>query len=361
MQANDDIPLVPDYILKKLILLYGFTEELKSKAKNNFDPLRGINGEEYYLINGEWINTFKDFYNYNQIINLLQKYNIHFQNYEQCKNSIGNTLNTIKSFFIRQKSDVFPNELKGKIPFTAAFENATTNNMHYYNNFYLVNYELNVELSNDKEDPIKPNYSYVNNLKSKFFISQNLYFIHGNNFEIGKLNSDGMFIPLFYIKIIDGNSEEEIKNIIKSGGIEKYSYMKKIDDKRQLSKYDNKGGLIFNIEKYKEGKIQEKKENIEGPKDNIKGKKNNMIGIQTSNNQDNFNNNYQNRQQENYSQSNETKLAVKDAKIDQLLKTEYHNQNQTPNQLNGNINININTLKHTNHQKLKFTENKRNT
>ena len=59
MKANDNVPLVPDYILRKLILLYGFTQELKTRAKSNSDPLRGINGEEYYLINGEWINKFK--------------------------------------------------------------------------------------------------------------------------------------------------------------------------------------------------------------------------------------------------------------------------------------------------------------
>ena len=242
MKANDNNPLVPDYILRKLILLYGFTQELKTRAKNNFDPLRGINGEEYYLINGEWINKFKDFYNYNQIIKVLQSYKINFHNYEKFKNNIGNILSTVKHFYIKQKSDEIPSELiTGKITFAPTFEKGA-NNMHFYNDFYLVNYELNVELSSDKDNPIKSNYSFVSNLKSKFFISQNLYFIHGNNFEIGKLNSDGMFIPLFYIKLMDGNSEGEIMNIIKSGGIEKYLKMKKIDDKRQLSKYDNKDG-----------------------------------------------------------------------------------------------------------------------
>ena len=342
MSSDDNNPLVPDYILRKLLLLYAFTQELKSKVKSNFDPLSGFNGEEYYLINGEWLNKYKNFYNYNQIVSLLQQYKMNYQSFEQFKNNINNILNTVKNFYIKQKSVQFPNELIKGIPFIPTFEKALVNNMSFYNDFYLVNYELNVELSNDKENQIKANYSYVNNLKLKFFLSQNLYFIHGNNFEIGKLNSDGMFIPLFYIKILNGNSEEEIKNVINSGGIEKYLNMKKIDNKREVNKYDNKGGLIFNIEKYKEGKLKKGIKKLEEPKDNI----NHVVIMQSNNNQNNINNIniFQNLNQDNYTQSDETKFGVQNAKIDPLQKTEYCNQNQEQNLFNGNININIKNI-----------------
>ena len=77
MQSNTNI--VPEYILKKLILLYGFGKELYNKSKSYTDPLRGTTGENYYLINGEWINKFKEFYNYSQIKTLLEQCNFNYQ------------------------------------------------------------------------------------------------------------------------------------------------------------------------------------------------------------------------------------------------------------------------------------------
>ena len=70
-------PLVPDYILRKLILLHGFSKEIHLKTKTS-DPFTGTSADEYYFINGEWINKFKEFYNYDQIVNILEQYKINF-------------------------------------------------------------------------------------------------------------------------------------------------------------------------------------------------------------------------------------------------------------------------------------------
>ena len=67
MESNN--PLVPEYIIRKLILLYAFNLEtlFKSKPVQN-DSLINAIFENYYLINAEWINKYKDFYNYDKII-----------------------------------------------------------------------------------------------------------------------------------------------------------------------------------------------------------------------------------------------------------------------------------------------------
>ena len=64
-----------DDILRKLILLYGFNFELQQKFKNRSHPLSSNSTETYYAINSEWISTFKDFYNYKGVSDLIIKYN----------------------------------------------------------------------------------------------------------------------------------------------------------------------------------------------------------------------------------------------------------------------------------------------
>ena len=154
---ENENPLVPDYILKKLILLYGFNKETIFKTKAAFNnPLMNINFENYFLINGDWINKFKEFYNYEEIVKIIKQYNFNHHNYYGYKNNINQILPPIKSFQIKQKGKEFPVELKnGGIPFSPKFERAG-NNIYYYDNFYIVNHELNQILCQDTENP-KPN------------------------------------------------------------------------------------------------------------------------------------------------------------------------------------------------------------
>ena len=76
-------------------------------------------------------------------------------------------------------------------------------------------------------------------------------------------------MPKYYIKPEKENPEEDIINIIKYGGIEKYINSKKIDINRCLSKYNEKGGLIFNIMLYKSKNYNPNGETGPEPKDSI--------------------------------------------------------------------------------------------
>ena len=270
MESNADI--VPVCILEKLILLYGFGKELYFKSCSNKEPLSETVWENYYLINGEWINKYKEFYNYSQITDLMVKYDYNYQTYKQYKNNMNQILNKTKSFFICRKGSSFSEELKkGNIIFSPDFQTGG-NNIKYIKDCYIVDYDLYELLSKDDENQINSNDSITINIPYKICISQDIYIIHGKNIEIGQLNSNGMFIPKYYIKPEKENPEEDIINIIKCGGIEKYININYIDTKRCLSKYNDKGGLIFNIELFKcENSKEENVKGETGPetKDNI--------------------------------------------------------------------------------------------
>ena len=242
-------PLVPDYILRKLILLHGFSKEIHLKTKTS-DPLTGISADEYYFINGEWINKFKEFYNYDQIVNIMEQYKINFQTYEEYKNNIENILVTLKQYYIRQRGAGFPIELtNGNISFCPnIIQFQGINNMAFYfiNNLYLVNYELNQQISQYQENHV----NFVNDIKYKCFINNKVFFSYLNNIEIGTINSNGMIVPLYYIKFENKNSETEIKRII-NGGFENFIKMNNIDTKRVLNRFGNNEYLV-NIKKYKE-------------------------------------------------------------------------------------------------------------
>ena len=253
-------PLVPDYILKKLILLYGFNKEtiFKTKAAIN-NSLMNINFENYFLINGDWINKFMEFYNYEEIVKIIKQCNFNHHNYYGYKNNINQILTPIKSFQIKQKRKEFPVELKnGVISFSPKFERAG-NNMYYYDNFYIVNYELNQILCQDTENP-KPNYSiFMNKTNLKTFFGKYSFFIQANNIEICTINEEGMFINQYHIKLVEqnGSPEEEIENIIKSGGVEQFLKSTKYDKKRVSCKYSDKGGIILNIDFIRKEKEEE--------------------------------------------------------------------------------------------------------
>ena len=94
-----------------------------------------------------------EFYNYEEIVKIIKQYNFNHHNYYGYKNNINQILTPIKSFQIKQKGKEFPVELKnGVISFSPKFERAG-NNIYYYDNFYIVNSELNQLLCQDTENP----------------------------------------------------------------------------------------------------------------------------------------------------------------------------------------------------------------
>ena len=253
--TEEENPLVSEYILKKLILLYGFSLEIKLLAKTNYS-------ENFYLINAEWLNKFKDFYNYNKITVLISQYYGNLKSYNEYENNIDKIFDTIKNFYIQQKEKEFPKELK-QIPFCVMQENGG-NSIYYHNNFYIVNSDLNESLSKDIESK---NYSFINTNTFKIFFGNDYFLFQENNIEICDINNEGMFIPKFIIKLGAKKKEEEINNIIKNGGKTQIFKEKKIDKNKLSNNYkDGDGGIILNIEIIKKEREEKEKEEKEKQK-----------------------------------------------------------------------------------------------
>ena len=363
-------PLVPDYILKKLILFYGFTKEIQEKTKAQLNPLIDITYDNFYIINGDWINKYKEFYSYDQIINIIKHNNIDFPKYFSYKSNIETILSTIKKYQIYQKEKEFPIELKSGISFAPMIKDSFTNNLKIHDNFYIVNSELNEMISRDKENPEKPNYFLVNTINSNAFLSKYSYFIFVNNIEICTMNKDGIFVHQYCIKLgKETDLTSEITQIIKSGGIEAIVKKKGLE-KKDSDRYGNHGGLIFNIGQIRKDKEkeQQKKDDIyhsvkyekkgdNNPKDNTK-----LYQRQKRNNMNPYSHVITNKSKlepnpENTSKLSETQLFLEKAKS--------KNKNQNPtmqgtntfpndniiinqNQINNNTNNNINKAQNIN-------------
>ena len=355
---ENENPLVPEYIIKKLILLYGFNKETLFKTKpGSSDPLTIINFEYYYLINGDWLNKFMDFYNYEQIVKLIKQYNYNYHNYYGYKNNINQILTSIKSFQIRQKGKEFPIELKnGGISFVPKYERGG-NNMYYYDHFYIVNSELNQILCQDTENP-KPNYSiFFNTINLKSFHSNYSFFIQTSNIEICTINKEGMFISQYHIKLTEENGcpEEEIQNIFTSGGVEQFLKSRKYDNTKASCKFSDKGGIILNIDHIRKEKEEEQKNDISHSVESEKKIGNNLFYNKNqyqnniNNNQTNSSYNNQNNNNSpnliNYYTSDTTKKLISNVQIknqifDDIKQNNITNENQVNNNIN-NINNNI--------------------
>ena len=357
---GEAFPLVPDYILKKLILIYGFSKDLYIKAKNPIDTIANINFEEYYAINTDWLNKFKQFYNYEKFVSLMNNNNnFNYKNYEDIKRNIKAIIDIMKPFNIQQKGKEFPNELNGKIFFIPKFEN-TNNNIYYFKDFYIVNNELKEEICQDIDNPIKPNYSLKNNMKLKFFIGNNSFYINNNDIGIGNINKDGRFISKYHIKI-DSNSkvspEEEISRIIKIGGIDKYINFKKLEKNRVINRYEER--LILNVEMDIEAKKKkEEEEDIKHDANTNENKKINNINNENKNNNNNKNandyNHFNQVSNNNATNNNSNQISINNIDVNNLVDTKMvlgenlknvfpqvqQNQNDNINQNNNNNNIN---------------------
>ena len=253
--SNNAKPLVPDYILRKLVLLYGFNEFfLQKKNIITLEQSKELKFEKFYLINKEWINKFKLFYNYESISNLIKSQNsFHFITYDQFKNNIDNIIIFLKTHNICQIENNFPDELKGRIAFVPQQIRSENDSIFYFKEFYIVNEKINNELCQDDKNQIMPNYSKFNNsFNFNFFICSNSSFFYDKDrFEIGIIDKEGIFIPQYHI-VIDEKGikpEDEIKIILQQKSIDNYFKLRNINKEKKESQ-----NLLVNNKK-KIGKI----------------------------------------------------------------------------------------------------------
>ena len=110
-----NISLIPDEILNKLILLYGYNFDLQKQIKTPLNPSTLIYYDNIYTINIKWITKFKEFYNYKLLSQIM--YPIHnFKSYDDFEKNINALTNIIKSYKLCQKDKDFQSYIHN-IPF----------------------------------------------------------------------------------------------------------------------------------------------------------------------------------------------------------------------------------------------------
>ena len=354
--------IVPSYILKKLILIYGFNNFKLQKIKASY------NGK-FYLVNTEWLNKYKDFYNYDMLSNYFNK-NINFQNkyssYEEFEKDIENILKKINSIGLFQKGNIFPSELSNQIPFVPKIKKYE-NNVYYYEDFYIINEKIFNDICQDNDNPIKCNYpKFYSKFYFDFYFSSNTIFCNNDQFEIGQINEKGLFISQYHIKLDNIKPEEEIK-IIMEKDLDNYFRMRQYNknEKKYLNVLFKQGkiGIIFNIIKYKED--NNKNEDLES--NNNKKDENKMNNVlqqnqgnfqQSNNNQQLFNNNNQSQNQfnqnnaqqniHNQNQYQQNYQYIQNQVINsqnifhQNINNQIQNQQMINNHNNQNLNQNVN-------------------
>ena len=182
-------------ILKLFIHIYYYEKELKKNPENVFKE-----NEDYYLISPNWLNNFKNYYDYHNYcedfntIKTKTKTKINYNNYKKFMKSILNYRNNINFFddklykYISNNEEIIcmPKKFKKKF--------------NYFSNCYIINSEIMNIIKAIYED----NLTKIKKRKIKYE-NKTIYLIYSTKITIGNLNEDLLFIPKY---IFEYNSPE---------------------------------------------------------------------------------------------------------------------------------------------------------
>ena len=197
-------------ILKIFIHLYYFNKSLyigdKNKIFNDFKC--------YFLINPDWLNKFKELYDYENIFNFLQKYDlnnnhINLQNLSGYETFIINDLKK-QNLNITQNLNLDNIDIKLKT--------ISKDNLNYYKAFFIIpdNIEEMIKKLLYKDKPLSIMYK-------KLFVNNNdIYLIDGMYIYNIIFNEEFLFIPKYIFLYKSKVILETEKNIIKSYTIQEY-------------------------------------------------------------------------------------------------------------------------------------------
>ena len=132
--------------LKKLLLLYAFEQEIKSKMNNL--KYKGSRFKNYYLLSKEWILEYKNYYHYGELCEMIDNRsdlrNILNKGYNYAKSNINYALSQICMFRKKPKEN-FPEQLKVCNTFLSEGDKVKINEnsiISYWKNFELINQDL---------------------------------------------------------------------------------------------------------------------------------------------------------------------------------------------------------------------------
>ena len=200
-------------ILKLFIYFYYYEKDLKENQESFFNK----NGKDrYYLIAPEWLNEFKDIFNYSEINDSLKLID------RKIKNINYNNLNNYYDEIISQIDENFLN--KKKVLFGEIFdaENLKLYSQKIYNIIYHKNcYIINSQIMNIIKSIFKDNQI---NIKSRniFFMDNRIYIFYDKKVIIEKLNQILLFIPKYILVYNSKEILESEKKYLLKDTIENY-------------------------------------------------------------------------------------------------------------------------------------------
>ena len=212
--------------LEKVMNLYDYYNEFKEKMEesnyNHFEYKKS-----YYLINKDIMNSIKKDYNYEPIIQTLDK--AHFNPMERSKKKkmlyiLKNLPEEIYEDFIKSQKPMEQYEKGFVAPNTVPFTIPDPNNytVYYYNNFEILDSKTIIGFINNVDNS---EYEYFREKDENYIeciLKEGRVIIYypkekfNNNkyiYQIGRLNDDNTFIPEYLIIYIKGHSHfDRIKN-----------------------------------------------------------------------------------------------------------------------------------------------------
>ena len=200
-------------ILKLFIYIYYYEKSLLDNKENILNE----NEETFYLINPEWINEFKEYYNYSDLCNSLKK--IKSNNKKIDYNNLTKYINTIVSKEnILNALNFGKNELLDDLIDYEKIK-AQTQKKHilYYSNCCVVNSQIMNKIKNIVA------YQDIKIYRKNIFVQNNLIYIYyKNKVIIGKLNEKLLFITSYIFSYISKEVFESEKEYLFSCSVEKY-------------------------------------------------------------------------------------------------------------------------------------------
>ena len=213
---RNNFNFVNENILKILIYIFYYEKYLSINKDNSFDE-----NESYLLINPEWLEDYKDFYNYDELCKDLEyissnNKSIHYKNLNEFILSISNALKN--NFVERGAGGINIDYIMPKPSYI--------NNISIYQNCFILDEKI-IDMINTHEylNDIIPKISYKIKVKDKY-----IYLINSHSISIGNINNDLLFITKCFFVYFNLNILEKEKNLLFSNIIQNYIRLRKCSE-----------------------------------------------------------------------------------------------------------------------------------
>ena len=191
-------------ILSIFIYIFYFEKSLSLLEENVFNQ-----NQNYYIINIEWLDKFKKYYDYNKIYNILKtQYDIH--NIEINYNNFEGHIFTIQNLYFKNIHLKISGQFETYVNINEIYpKKKTKQNIEFYQNNFLIHEKI-IEMIYKYN---YPNEKILIKLKKIIVKNDNIYLFDECSINIGNLNEQYLFSPqyIFFYNQLRIMTEEKEK------------------------------------------------------------------------------------------------------------------------------------------------------